>query len=275
MKNLILPLAAAIACCASCNLHAAEAALSVTGSFSELSANDIVNVHFTAAPKVNVTVNAPERILPQVTAVVKDDKLIIRSGKVKLRSGEKIDVFVTAPAVTTFTAADNSDIFIKSAINTEKLTLNAKDNADIKTRNITITSSDATVTTADNADIKISGTLRAKNLAASSKDNSDIQIAKIVSTNLAVNASDNAGIECKYTNTENIAANASDNADIELEGRATNAAYIATDQSSIEADDLHAIKGSAKASGCAIIKAHVNDLTSFTSGQSTIRNASH
>lgn len=273
MKNLILPLVAAIACCASCNSHAAETALTVTGNFSELSANDIVNVYFTIAPKVNVTVKAPERVLPQVTAVVKDNKLIIGSSNVKLRSGEKIDVFVTAPVVKTFTAADNSDIFIKSAINTDKLLLQAKDNSDIKAGDII--SSDAAVNTTDNADIKISGTLRAKNLAASSKDNSDIKITKIESTNLAVNASDNSDIECKDTSTENLAASASDNAEIELKGRATNTAYIATDQSSIEADDLYAIKGSAKASGGAMIKVHVNKLTSFSSGQSTIRNNSH
>lgn len=271
MKRIILPfLCAMLSATAACG---AESQTSVSGRFHSITVSDNIDLYYTVGAPVKVTINAPKRLIGQVKAEVKADGLkVYTTGKIKLKEGEKLKVFVTAPAVSGFTATDNSDIYVQSALNGDKISVTVRDNSDFKSANIT--ASEIDLRAYDNSDIKVRGTVLARKATLTSQDNSDISAFRIDVHGLSMKSGDNSEIKCKDTKAGDVVARATDNSEIELAGTAVNVTLTASDMSEIDADKLNAQDGTATATDMATVKACSRNLKRSTSDMGKVKNQS-
>lgn len=270
MKKIILPIL--------CAMFSATAALGAessmtVGRFHSITVTDNIDLFYTVGAATKVTINAPRHLIGQVKAEVKADGLkVYTSGKIRLKEGEKLKVFVTAPSVNTFTASDNSDIHVQSALNGDKISVTVRDNSDFKSVNITAAELDFRAH--DNSDIKVRGTVLAQKASLVSHDNSDISATRLDVNDLSMKAGDNSEIKSKSTKAGNIVARTTDNSEIELAGTAVNVSFTASDMSEIDADKLTAQYGTATATDMATVKSCTRNLKQSSSDMGKVKNQS-
>lgn len=271
MKKIILPLLCALL--STTGACAAESQRTVSGRFHAISVSDNIDIHYTKGAAVKITLKAPRHLIGQIKTDVKADELkVYTEGETKLKSGEKLQVFVTAPSVSTFTASDNADIHVESPINADKLTVTVRDNSDFKALNIT--ASEIDFRSRDNSDIKVRGTVLARKASLAARDNSEIKAARLEVHDLTMNASDNSEIKGSDTKATTLTARASDNSEIELAGSAVNVTLSASDMSEIDAEELNAQDGTATATDMSTVKARSRNLKRSATDKGKVENHS-
>jgi len=248
MKNTLISACAALLLASAANARTVERPIPVAGQFNAISVSDNIAVSYTCAPQTKVTVKASDKDIDNIVVKLADNKLrLYMKGRINHAQAK---VYVSAPAVYTFSAEDNTSIDIRSELKGATIKIDAEDNSRITAPAVTATT--ASVEASDNASVSVR-TMTAK--AA-----------------LAVEADDNASVDIAGITTGRLLAEASDNSSVEVAGKATEVTYRASDNSSIKAGRLAANRGQGHASDTASITSNVQSMTVHSSDSGSVSN---
>lgn len=240
-------------------------AVSIDSKFTAISAHDNIDVYYTPGKTVKVRIEAPKSVIADVKATVVLNTLkIYTEGRAELKGKEKIKVFVTAPDIDSFMAADNSDIHCEEGLSGNAVAIQAVDNADIRIPSINVSS--LSVTVKDNAEVKVARGIMAEHIAVTTTDNAEFAASDVSANDMALSASDNSEIECKGAGVSTLSVTAADNSEIELDGKSSIVSFTTDGQAVIDAEDLIANGGMAVASGNSTIRSRVSSLQTDVNG---------
>lgn len=251
MKNLFMAGAALLIMFSSCSATSPQnKQFTLRGNFDGLDVANNIEVVYTPASKVSITVHASESSMSKFNMEVNKGTLCLSTLKSKGKcKGEKIKVVLSAPALSNYTARNNAEIDITGAVSVKDLNVTALNNGEI-TFAKTVNSNSAEITATNNGEIKL---------------------PQINAVNLTLTATNNAEIDCNADVTE-LKASATNNAEIDVRGTGVSVVYTATNNAEIDAAGFKAGSGSASAVNLATIEANVDNLNQTKSNMAKISN---
>lgn len=190
----------------------AEDRREVTEEFTVVSASEGLDVYITQAKDFEITVEADENIIDLIGTD-------IRNGKLKIHAIENIGratkkVYVSLPDITGLESSSGADLFGKSLIESDKISLSATSGSDLQ---VELSADEVDASTSSGAGIKLSG--EANILFADASSGSDIRAKDFNVQTCRADASSGADISLNVS--ESLTADASSGADISYTGEAT------------------------------------------------------
>lgn len=102
------------------------------GEFSEINAEDAIDVRFEQGDTTTVELKAPSNRIAQVRTEVRDGILYIRNDNEQLRRDEHITIRITAPDLKAIKISDACRFKAETPLRTNKLTVDVEENSTIK-----------------------------------------------------------------------------------------------------------------------------------------------
>ena len=197
-----------------------------TGDFHSIDASMSVDVEYTCGALAPVKVVASERVLPYVTVEVKSGVLRVgmkkeymQERKKKFGKEDKVRVYVTAPAVRSFSASTSADIVCKSDLaGIDKLTVNASTSGDVKLKSVGAKS--ATLDACTSGDIEIDRLEGAGAVKAVAATSGDVAVRSMAVKSLIISCSTSGDFSCKNISCDSLEADVSTSGDVVVAGTA-------------------------------------------------------
>ncbi len=184
----------------------------VTEDFSEVSAQEGIDVFVTQGNDFSIEVEADENVLDLIGTD-------IRNGKLKIHAIENIGratkrVYVTLPEVTGLYASSGADLVTRNVIRANRIALDASSGADIKA---SLVAEEVEADSSSGADIRLEG--EAEMLRADASSGSAIKAREFSVRVCYADASSGADIDVNVS--QSLIADASSGADISYTGNPT------------------------------------------------------
>lgn len=222
MKKLFITLVAAAAAILPAAAQGNSTRTVRVDNFSAISTSTGVDVIFTQGPLSDAVISAPESAINKVSVSVKNNTLIAtiisKGGRgVQLRNGERITVTISAPNVSSFSAASGGDIRISKGISVDSpVSLKAASGGDIYAGGIT--GSSATISAASGGDINI-GRLSVRNsISASAASGGDVNIQQVEGETISLSAASGGDVNVKGISASNLNVSAASGGDASVKG---------------------------------------------------------
>ncbi len=209
-----------------------------TGNFTKIDVSNAIDVYFTpkSSGKPDVTVKAPEDILPLISVTVENETLKIRLKKSQKKSINMrgTAVYVTAANVNGFKTSAPSDIFISGNLSHGSvINLLASSSGDIFTKDLKAPV--INMTSGSSSDIK-AGNCDGNTLNITGSSSGDIEVGRITVTTFNATTSSSSDIAALSLNSDvcNLVASSSGEIAIKKSTHATTINITASSTASVE-----------------------------------------
>lgn len=209
----------------------------VTGisGFRGIVAKSIVDVVYYDSPTTTIKITASENVMPYVEVKKESNMLVVGLQKdVSVKRNKKpLKVEVSAPYVSLFSSTGSAYIYVKGAINRDKLVIGATGSGDIDIDKVV-----------------------AKNVTLGITGSGDIEVHSAnVSEEVTCGVSGSGDIEVKYLSAKDVAVGITGSGDVKIKsGSAENATYKVSGSGDISAINLMAGAVNAVVSGSGDVK---------------------
>ncbi|MCI9054667.1 MAG: hypothetical protein HFJ87_05940 [Muribaculaceae bacterium] len=248
MKNLFMAVATLLMVCSSCSATSPRSKqLTVKGKFDGISVANNIEVVYTPASNVSISVKASDKGMSCLKMEVKNGTLHFKAPDAR---NEEIKITMTAPDLKSITAVNNAEVKVTK----------------------TLTVSSAKITATNNGEIELNGGINANDVSISATNNGEISLPSLYAVKAAISTTNNAELKCKKVEVTDIKCTATNNSEIDIAGHGVTVNFTATNNAEIDAADFQAGSGKATATNLATIKANVDNLTTSTTNMAKIYN---
>lgn len=229
--------------------------VAIKDSFDAISVANNIDVEYTVGSSVSLSMSTPSDNHDNVVIKVERNTLVMkvenRDKGFKLNmSAKPVKVKLKAPAVSTITAVNNSEVDINGVYDKNVLSITATNNAEVTFNNKTIVQ-EATFTATNNA---------------------EITLGQVEGGTISATATNNAEIEFSNLNATNLTGTATNNADLSVRGQGGTAILNATNNAEISAGSFVVKDAVCTATNLAEITVNATSLSSTTKNKGTIKN---
>ena len=268
MKKILLGICSLLVAVSAMASSKSTKPVEIKGSFDGISTSGNVEVSYTAATKVSVSIKAVRPDMDKVKFELKNKTLhIYTEGQLK----DDIKVTVKSPAVSRFDAVGNSEIDIENTISAHKLQVKAAGNAEIDFE-AGINATEISVEAQGNASVKLERGTTCDAATVRACGNASVRVPDLNGNKLDISAEGNATARARRVAVNSIKASSVGNATVKLTGHAGTVAYTSAGNSILSANELTANGGIANAQGNSTIHASVAGLQKTSSNNATITN---
>ncbi|MDE6300803.1 MAG: DUF2807 domain-containing protein [Muribaculaceae bacterium] len=225
----------------------------VNKSFNAISVANNIDIEYSVGRNVSVRLSTPAENRENVVIKVEDHTLVLRIEKKdnkRFNTTSPVKVTLTAPAVSTLSALNNSDITILNAYDVDNLSVTATNNAEISFKgNTTVTLASLTAT-----------------------NNAEISLVNAEAETMTATATNNADITFRHLRATDLSATATNNAEITITGRGDRANLSATNNAEISAGNFLVKSAECSAVNLADITVNAASLTKNQRNKGSIKN---
>lgn len=237
------------------------------GNFNTVITNSIIDVIYTPGAKREVSIQAPENILPYVEVKVKNGKLTADfNHRITSDKGFRVVVNITAPAVSSLITNSAGDITITNDLSSNSpIELITNSAGDITTKRISCPA--LTIYANSVGDIKIEG-ISADRVEAAANSAGDINIYKSAKADQASFAVNSAGdIRVNGLDATDVSLASTSKGDINASGKCINLMAAANSAGNINAPGLTSVNAMATTSS-------LGDITIYATTSAMTRQSS-
>lgn len=272
MKHLLSILMIALMSLTSCTMAARQTSskqtMNIDGNYTTLEVYNNIEVKYVVGAPAPAQVEFRNGANPtDFSMKVKGNSLILTH-----KGNGSVKVTLTGNPLSGIAAENNAEVEIEQMLSvTGDLSIAASNNAEVSIAGVSC--ADLHIAAANNADIKINRVLTSDQVEVACANSSDVKFGHTDCVKLQVAAANNGDVKISLLNSTSTSLAAANNAEIEIKGKCPAAEFAASNNATIEVEELAVNHATASATELSTIHCHVGQLTiTAQSPHAVIRN---
>lgn len=272
MKHLLSILMIALMSLSSCTMSARQSSskqtFNIAGEYTALEVYNNIEVKYVVGAPAPAQVEFRNGANPDDFSMkVKDNSLILTH-----KGNGSVKVTLTGHPLSGIAADNNAEVEIEQMLSvTGDLGIAVSNNAEVSIAGVSCTN--LHVAAANNAEVKINRVLTTDQVEVACANSSEVKFGHTDCVKLQVAAANNGEANVSWLNCTSTSLAAANNAEIEIKGKCPAAEFSASNNATIEVEELAVNHATASATELATIHCHVGQLTiTAQSPHAVIRN---